>query len=71
MANRSVNDDASQAYMYYTKTPISAPSGTLDIIANATGINVSQYAYANVQVDPNVGTKGIMDNGTYNASSDS
>ena len=28
MTSRSINDDASQAYIYYTKTPISTPSGT-------------------------------------------
>ena len=70
MANRSINDDASQAYIYYTKTPISTPSGTKSITANGTGIDVAAYAYADVNVSNNLGTKSIIANGTYNASSD-
>lgn len=71
MVNRSINDDASQVYMYYTKTPISAPSGTKQITANGTGIDVAAYATADVNVSNNLGTKSIVANGTYNASSDS
>ncbi len=68
MANRSINSDASQAYMYYTKTPISAPSGTKQITQNGTGIDVSQYAYADVAVPGIVptGTLNISTDGTYN-----
>ncbi len=68
MANRSINSDASQAYMYYTKTPTSAASGTKQITQNGTGIDVSQYAYADV-ADPGIvptGTLNISTDGTYN-----
>ena len=49
----------------------SSVSGTKQITANGTGIDVAEYAYADVSVQPNVGTKSITENGTYNASSDS
>lgn len=70
MTSRSINDDASQAYIYYTKTPISTPSGTKSITENGTGIDVAAYAYADVNVTNNLGTKSITANGTYNASGD-
>ncbi len=70
MVSRSINDNASQAYIYYTKTPISTPSGTKSITNNGTGIDVADYAYADVNVTNNLGTKSITANGTYNASGD-
>ena len=48
----------------------SSVSGTVEINQNGTGIDVAQYAYADVSVSPNVGTKSITTNGTYTASSD-
>lgn len=44
-----------------------SPSGTINITQNGTGIDVSQYAYADVAVPGIVptGTLSITDNGTY------
>ena len=44
------------------------PSGTMDITANASGIDVSEYAAVNVSVPVGVtpsGTKNITQNGSY------
>lgn len=46
------------------------PTGTKTITENGTGIDVTNYASADVNVQPNVDTKSITVNGTYNASSD-
>ena len=46
------------------------PTGTKDITMNGLS-DVTNYENVNVQVSPNVGTKSIIENGTYNASSDS
>ena len=45
------------------------PTGTKDITTNGLS-DVTNYENVNVQVSPNVGTKSITENGTYNASSD-
>lgn len=46
------------------------PTGTKSITENGTGIDVTNYASADVNVQPNVDTKSITTNGTYNASTD-
>lgn len=46
------------------------PTGTKSITENGTGIDVTNYASADVNVQPNVDTKSITANGIYNASSD-
>lgn len=46
------------------------PTGTKTITENGTGIDVTNYASADVSVQPNVDTKSITINGTYNASTD-
>ena len=64
------SDDNLDGYSQVTvTTPV--PTGTKQITANGTGIDVSAYATADVTVQPNVGTKTINQNGVYNASSDS
>jgi hypothetical protein len=45
------------------------PTGTKNIYSNGTH-DVKDYASANVSVTPNLGTKYISSNGTYNASTD-
>ena len=53
MASRSMASDGSQTYAYYTKNPISAPSGTKTITENGTNIDVFNYANVNVAVPTN------------------
>lgn len=45
------------------------PTGTKNITENGTH-DVTNYASASVNVQPDLGTKSITENGTYNASSD-
>ena len=48
---------------------IPVPTDTKQITKNGTH-DVTNYASANVDVEPDLGTKNITENGTYNASSD-
>jgi len=51
-------------------SPYASPQGKKTINQNGSNIDVAEYVTADVNVQPNLGTKSITTNGTYNASSD-
>ena len=51
-------------------SPYASPQGKKTINQNGSNIDVAEYVAVDVNVQPNLGTKSITTNGTYNASSD-